>query len=120
METLQIVHLEKNGIGIFQTRDPLIYETATYNRYVDRHKYFPVPFMEDLNLNKGESEWFCAYITVQVMQQWLADRDIQFLIRRGFKVLLLTVSDFQKGEKQAVYTKESIINQEDITSIFTK
>lgn len=53
------------------------------------------------------------------MQQWLRDREIQFLIRRGFRVILLTVTEFQKGNFQAVYTKESIINQEDITSIFT-
>lgn len=120
METLQIVRIERNGNGIFRPSNRSICKYKLFKEYSRRHWKFPVPYAENLDLSKQCKEWFCAYATVQIMQQWLKDEEIQFLIKKGFKILLLEVSEFQEGSFQALYTKKSIINQEDITSIFTK
>ena len=47
------------------------------------------------------------------------DVSIKELIKRDFKVLLLDVTDFQEGEKQIVYTKESILSAKDISQLFS-
>ncbi len=39
-------------------------------------------------------------------------------MKKGDKVLLLEVTEFQVGEYQIIFTKESITSSKDITSLF--
>lgn len=131
MKTIKIVRLERNGIGVFRHRDPEIYKHPIACETYERHNGggFPLPeydriennsaMDEDyLSINKDNKEWFCAYKTVEQLQDWIYKEEIQYFASVGFKVILLKVSDYQIGEKQVLFTKESIKSQEDITSLF--
>lgn len=60
----------------------------------------------------------CAYKTVEQVQQWLEKEEIQYFTSIGFRVYLLTVSEYQTGEYQVIFTKDSIESKEDVTSLF--
>lgn len=118
MKTIKIVRLEKNGIDIFQNED--IEHNSIVTSYFKRHGDFPTPYSEGLNMSKDIKEWFCAYKTIQLMQEWLMNDEIQYLISQDVKIYLLEVSEYQQGEYQTIFTKESIVSKEDITTLFIK
>lgn len=117
----KIIRVEStvNGLGMF-------IGTGT-NNYVPRwelrslmrrHKVFNTPQEDGLNIEKDNREWFCGYKTVQQFQYWVLKEEIKELVRNGFKVFLIEADDFQVGEHQIIFTKESEIKREDITEIF--
>jgi len=117
MEALKIVRIEYLGVGIFCSPNvhcmhPIVREV--YNRHND----FPNPMNEGLNLWKDNKEWFCAYKTVEQVQQWLRKVEIQYFTTLGFRVYLLTVNEYQMGDYQVIFTKDSIVSKEDVTSLF--
>jgi hypothetical protein len=122
MKTIQIVRVEgKDGRGMFRPEDPEIAALISKNTFIsERHCSFKTPFEDGLIMTKDE-EWFCAYNDTYDLEQWVRREELTFLIcELGFKVLLLTVSKYQVGEHQAIYTKESIVKQDDITEMYRK
>lgn len=120
MKTIQIIRIERRGRGIFRPSNQAIYRSKIAQRTYDRHNRggFPMPHVENLDMYKGLKEWFCAYKTIEQLQEWVKKEELNFFFSKGFKVLLLTVSEYQEGEKQVIFTKESIVSSEDITSLF--
>lgn len=114
MEAIKIVRIELNGYGIFNSCEIPSYHPVIYNVH-ERHNEFPNPYQEGLKMG---SEWFCAYKTIEQVQKWIMASEIRYFIELGFKVLLLTVDNYQVGQYQVIYTKDSIKSQEDITSLF--
>lgn len=101
MKTIKVVRLEKSGRGIFrpQSEDMHIYKHHIAKKTYDRHNSggFPLPQSEGLDMDKDELDYF---------------------ISQGFKVLLLSISEYQLGDMQAIFIKESIESIEDITTLF--
>lgn len=120
MSVIKIVRLERRGFGIFRPKNQAILKSKIAQRTYDRHNNggFPMPWQEDLDMDMDGKEWFCAYKTVEQLQQWVLKEELAFFISKGFKVLLLSVSEYQEGEKQVIFTKESIVSSEDITTLF--
>lgn len=117
MESIKVVRLELKGTGIFIS--PYVdMDRVEIAGVYHRHKEFPCPESEGLDLREDGKEWFCAYKTIEQVQQWLRKEEIQYFISIGFRVLLLTVNEYQLGEYQVIFTKESIESKEDITSLF--
>lgn len=113
-----ILRIELDGIGIFN--NPLVKKKGFkyWNEMFERHMEFPSPYNDGIDLHKEDKEWFCAYKSVEQMQLWLRSEEIKFFIGMGFRFLLLEVEEYQEGEYQIIYTKESIKECKDITAIF--
>jgi hypothetical protein len=127
--TIKIVRFEREGKGIFKHEDSEIYQNYIAKRTYERHNNgnFPTPwddrlegdnYYNYLDLDKDYKEWFCAYKTIEQIQEWIMPDEIDYFVSKGFRLLLLKVSEYQIGEKQVLFTRESIIKQEDITSLF--
>lgn len=122
MSTIKIIRIERDGIGVFKHGDDDLYQHPIAKRTYRRHNGggFPVPELEGLNLSKDCKEWFCAYISIEDFQAWILPEEVVYFKSVGFKVFLLEVGEYQIGKKQVIFTKESIISKEDITTLFIK
>jgi hypothetical protein len=122
MKILRVENIQ-DGYGMFWNFDQNwetryfinndVFVTISY-----RHQSFNTPQEDNLNINKDNKQWFCAYKGVDQFQNWVSSEQIKEIVSYGFRVLLLEVGEFQEGEHQVIYTKESIINSEDITQLF--
>jgi len=94
------------------------YAEKDFNSVCERHRDFNSPDQDGLNTKKDEKAWFCAYKSVEQLQQWITTYELKHIISLGFKVLMLDVSEYQEGKDQIMYTKESIVSLKDISSLF--
>lgn len=126
-----IIRIEhSDGWGMFRSKDNDRWTVGDYSgvkcldELWDRHSSWneggmPLPDNDGIKMHKEYKEWFCAFKSMEEFKQWVKPEEIKELIKRDFKVLLLDVTDFQEGEKQIVYTKESILSAKDISQLFS-
>ena len=126
MENLQVIRIEnKQGVGCFvadENKDAYsLIPDACDRHFVGKDSYktqFPTPRQENLNLFKDGYKWFCAFKSIKQLNKLFLPNEIKTLIENEFDIYLLTVSNYQKGRKQIIFTKESIITKENINSLF--
>jgi hypothetical protein len=124
-----------DGIGLFQKGDTRfgdeIYDHLLETIY-SKHELFPIPYDDTnqevpvikgmrnwLKFDKDRKRWFCAYKSIDQINYWFNTWDLIFIIRKvGFKIYKLEVEEYQLGKEQILFTKESILSKEDITSLF--
>ena len=119
METVTIVRIEhKSGIGIWQSG--VYRELSNRIEFCDRHDEFPLPYEETPRLytELDKKEWFCAFKTIEQMNEWVTQTEMKEFIDLECSVIVLDVSEWQEGKHQILYTKESIISQRDISDLF--
>lgn len=80
-----------------------------------RHDNFNTPSEDGLFRT---DKHFCAYKSIQQIQQWIEPEEFKILFSNGYKVLLLEVSDCQIGEHQAIYKKSCVVSSKDISQLF--
>ena len=80
-----------------------------------RHEKFPTPYKEGIDFT---IEHFCAFKSIDQLQEWVLPEEMKEIISLGFKVLLLDVSECLEGEYQIAFKKEHIVQSKDITEIF--
>ena len=114
MEAITVVRVEKDGIGVFHSSYTNS-QQPFYRAVVERHREFPTPDEEDLKMGLN---WYCAYKTVDELRSWIKVEELQGFVDIGFRVYMLEVTDYQVGEYQAIFTKDSILTKTDITNIF--
>lgn len=114
---MQIIRIEhKTGNGMFRTNG---YSVADLNLddLIERHaKHFPTPYKE-----RGrwiESYEFCAFKTIEQVQDWITKDEMVVLLANDYKVWLLDVSECEVYHYQCIYCKENIIQQKDISGLF--
>jgi hypothetical protein len=114
-----VVRVENNssGYGIWKHSRFLMF-TEGLEEINSRHSEFPIPSMDGLNLSKNKFEWFCAYKSIEQFQEWIKSDEIKIIIGLGFDVLLIEVEDYQVGDYQVIFTKESIISTKIINELF--
>lgn len=83
-----------------------------------RHNNFNTPYKDGLDMGLRFKEWFCAFKSIEQIQQWILPDEFQVLLDNNFHILLLIVTEYQEGDHQIVFTKESIISSQDISSLF--
>jgi len=118
MKTIQVIRFEhpEDGFGIFLSPHSDSKEPGDIiDKFNDKHGEFKLPCEDGLKLN---SRWFCAFKSIDQVKQWVTTDEIAVFKARGFIIWMLEVSEYQQGEYQVIYTKESIINKTDISSIF--
>lgn len=121
MMTVVRVEHPSDGWGMFRATSwdkKSIVEEEIIDSMQHRHYRFRTPYLEGLNMSLYDREWFCAYKSMDQIVQWIYPEDFKALISLGFIIYLLDVTEYQEGRDQVVFTKESIINKKDISSIF--
>jgi len=125
IKTIIRIEYPGDGIGIFMTylsdgetvRNIKPIDEFCINAY-RRHRNFNTPSEDGLNKYKNNKNWFCAYKSVEQLQQWIKPIELKRIIKKGYIVLMLDVSKYQEGRDQIIYTKESIKSSKNITSLF--
>lgn len=131
LKRLQIIRFEnESGTGIFRHKNSEIYRNEIANKTYERHGdgRFPCPWNDKLVDNKEEyldidlegKQWFCSYKTIEQFQGWIKPDEVEYFTTQGFRIYMLEVTEFQIGMNQVLFTRNSIINVEDITNLFLK
>ena len=123
MEAIQVVRIEHNetGYGIFLSKNGYSFNCnrlSCYNSLINRHGKMLTPGGEGLNLSKNDKEWFCAYKNIEQFSNWIDKDWVEEILSVGFDIYLLSVTEYQIGRDQVIFTKESIIKKEIINSLF--
>lgn len=118
MKVIRIEH--EDGWGMFTLCSKTKSSRKHSVKYIcysigDRHHSFPLPQNENLPMS---DKYFCAYISVDQLKKWVTTEEIAILKENNYRILMLEVTDYHKGEYQVIYTKESIVNTTDITDLF--
>lgn len=109
---IQVLRIEnEDGIGIFHGG----FAFSVCREVATRHGKFPNPHQEGLKMN---GQWFCAYKTIEQIQEWIMPDELRMLPECGYRVYLLTVTNYQIGNYQVIFTKDSIIDRKDVTELF--
>lgn len=125
MKTIIRIEYIPDGIGIFMTflsgtdikRDVRPLDKFCASAY-ERHSDFKTPLYDGLDIEKNGKEWFCAYKSIEQLQEWITPEELKLIISEGYTVLMLDVYEYQEGRDQIIYTKESITSYKDITCLF--
>lgn len=121
MKCIRIEH-PMDGKGLFKScaeyTEPSCYRHDLYNMR-KRHNDFNLPNEDGLDLKKDCKEWFCAYKTVEQIQEWIKSKEFDMLIECGYEINLLEVDEYQIGHHQILFTKESIVKREIINDLFS-
>lgn len=81
---------------------------------------FKNPEQEGLEPQKEGKEYFCAFKSIIAIDYWIKPEHMKIIKELGFKVYEIYATDYQLGKYQVLYTKESIIQQIDISNQFYK
>lgn len=124
MKTVIRIEYPEDGIGMFMTylKNGLKRKIKPIDEFCitayRRHCKFNSPREDGLNRHKDSKEWFCSYKSIEQLQQWIKTNELKRIIKKGYMVLMLDVTEYQEGRDQIIYTKESIKSSKDITSLF--
>lgn len=111
------VQNRNTGIGMFHTHG-LLMTTKGLKNISPRHRDFNTPDEDGLDVRLYGKEWFCSYKSIEQFQQWVMLDEVRILIKKGFDILLLDVEEYQIGEHQVIFTKQSITSTKVINELF--
>lgn len=128
-QAIRIEH-PSDGIGIFVTRykdergeytsgymvAKFDYEPFDVGDMCNRHYKFNTPREDHISFEVGKH--FCAYKTIEQVNEWITHDEMLQLIDYGFAVYVLELSDILEGEHQIMFDKDNIIERKDITELF--
>lgn len=124
IQAIRIEHTD--GIGMFRQCD-LDYIKRKHSLYcfrntrkyardiINRHCNFNTLYEDFYNATENH---FCAYKSIDHIQQWITKKELSYLFKKGYSVYLLELSEVVEGEDQYAFLKEWIINKTDISSLF--
>lgn len=123
----QIIRIEHtDGIGMFRLCD-LNYDYRPHSIYnlrdietwaeelSQQHERFEIL---PIDIPDSSDEHFCAYKTIEQLQEWCTNEQIRQLIKAGYSVYLIEVSDCLEGKYQIAYKISDIISKTNMNSLF--
>lgn len=81
-----------------------------------KHNRFPTP-AEDFIVGFNR-DYFCSFKSLPQMKKWIKMEWLDEMIKFGFRVYMIDVSEYIEGRYQICFMKKHIVKKEDITSIF--
>lgn len=122
MKTIVRIEHPFDGWGLWRSGPndvvAFIDSAKCYSDLMERHRKFPNPtYQRDIE-GFIPKEHFCAFKSIDQLQEWILPEEMKEIISLGFKVLLLDVSECLEGEYQIAFKKEHIVQSKDITEIF--
>ena len=81
---------------------------------------FETPYSEDKLCNIMNSNYRCAYKTMDQVREWITSEEIhRLVIGHGFKIYLIeSETEIYEGKFQVIFMPEHIKSKTDITSLF--
>lgn len=116
MQAIRIEH--SDGNGLWRSNNKSVYELNCMNSIIERHRKFPNPTWEGDVKGFIEGVHYCAFKSVEQLQQWIFPDEIREILDNGFKVYLLDLSEGLEGNYQIAYQKQHITQQKDISELF--
>lgn len=121
MKTVIRIEHPSDGKGIWRSKgnnEKAIWEDFSFiNELESKHEDFPTPYAEKL-LTFTDSSYFCAFKSIEQINQWIEKEWWKEIISFGFKIYMIDLSEYLEGEYQICYQKQYILQQKDITSLF--
>lgn len=118
MKVVYRVEDSSTGIGMF--RNTLTMNDMYGNTSIgSRHRYFNTPSEDGIDVRKDDKIWYCAYKNLETLIDRVTINDLRFLVRLGhanFRAYKIEVREYQEGDHQIIFTKESILEKRDITN----
>jgi hypothetical protein len=124
MKTIIRIEHPTDGKGIWRSKKDVecdinyIDTLSNFNEFLDKHRNFYTPYREPLIKDEFTDNHYCAFKSVEQLQQWITTDELKEFISFGFKVYTLDVQEWLEGEYQICYLKEDIIDTKDITELF--
>lgn len=120
MIAIRIEHPD-SGNGIWRHKVNNAYLSQNFSFFDDfcnKHLEFPTPNRDSLIHRYIEENEYCAFKSVQQIQQWMDLEWWNEIFEFGYKVYMLELSDCTVGKYQIIFTKNNIISKKDISSLF--
>lgn len=119
-KVISVLRVEIDGRGIFMPpRDKkLFHQEIEWRSIIGKHYSFPTPDLEDLDLWKDDFNWFCGYKDTKTFSSWIDLDEMRFLANYGFNVVMYDVNQYQLGDYQILFTREGVVSQKNVTSLF--
>lgn len=119
MKTVIRIEHPYDGNGLWRSvnsdGDTVIDDISFFFELSLKHNDLPVP--QDDNLTMTSSH-YCAFKSIEQIQQWIENNWWKEIIDLGFRVLMIDVSEYQEGNHQIIFKKEHILQSKDITELF--
>jgi hypothetical protein len=118
LKTVIRIENPNDGKGLWQSKengDNIYYKFSFRKKLVIKHDLFPTPSEDNLNLDDDD---FCAFKSIEQIQQWINIEWWEEIFEYGFKVLMIDVSEFKEGKYQILFKKKDILQSKDISSLF--
>ena len=122
---IRIEHV--SGNGLWRAKDSCGRCVSDEFTFIDelrcKHYDFPTPF-EDTNIDTSitfyniKSDEFCAFKSVEQIQQWIEKEWFIEIIKHDFKILLIDVSECIELKHQIIYKKEHVLQVKNISNLF--
>lgn len=126
--TIQAIRIEHpdSGWGLFRHRkDPnnpymgaLMNDMPSAEQLTTKHRSFDNPWCDSLIQGFNDVKHFCAFKSIEQIQEWIDPAWFNEIFELGFQVLLLELSECQIGEMQIVFEKQHIITSTNISDLF--
>lgn len=75
-------------------------------------RYMPMDYNPEHK--KDGKDWYSAGKSIENMQDWFSAEDACLLIKNGYGLYELTITEYQENELEILFTKESVINVKNI------
>lgn len=122
MKTIIRIEHPRDGNGIWQATSKegnwYYWSFSFRSSLVAKHNNFPTPDEDSLIDRCIEKDEFCAFKSIEQIQQWIDKSWWNEIFKAGFKVLMLDVSECVVGEYQILFKKENILQVKDISNLF--
>lgn len=126
MRAIKVLRIETDeGVGVFKNGIDCAYDLIpdACNRHFREKSscydtYFPIPQEDGINMEKDSKEWFCSFLSLKQLNELFFPDEIKILLDHGYNIRLLTVTNYQKGNSQVVFTRDSVIKTQTLNSIF--
>jgi hypothetical protein len=119
MKTVIRIEHPYDGNGLWRSvnsdGDAVIDDISFFEELVDKHNKFPLPHEDNLIMTGNR---YCAFKSIEQIQQWIENNWWKEIIELGFKVLMIDISEYQEGNHQIIFKKEHIMQSKDITELF--
>lgn len=118
MKTIIRIEHPSDGKGIWRSNINGVNNLSNWIEFSDRHRKFPNPTYEGDVTGFIEGIHYCAFKSIEQLQEWVYKNEIKELLEMGFKVYMLDVFNWLEGNYQICYKKEDILQQKDISELF--
>jgi hypothetical protein len=118
MKTVIRIEHPYDGNGLWRAvgdNGVIIDDISFFEELADKHNKFPLPHEDGLFMTGYH---YCAFKSIEQIQQWIENDWWKEIIELGFKVLMIDISKYQEGNHQIIFKKEHIMQSKDITELF--